>query len=80
MSQYFDEKNFLTAIRRHLELQMHEAAEEVVKEAVRKYEAHVRKEVATAVLSLLETSYNAYRDGRDLVIRVQMATPGDSLP
>lgn len=67
-----NEEAFITSLRKTLNKEMLEAAEPVVKEMLAAAEREMRKRLGEMIVGLLATQYSAYRDGRDLIIRVQM--------
>lgn len=69
---FFDEKRFLDALSDRLSTEMIVAAEPLVKEAVRKAEVEMRKRLAEMVVGMVASSYDVYRDGQNLMIRVHM--------
>jgi hypothetical protein len=53
-----------------LNAQMLEAAQPALDKAMAEVEEAMRKRLAEMVVNLVRTSYSAYRDGQDLMIRV----------
>jgi glutamate racemase len=77
LTSFINEEHFVRTLREHLSKEMIEAAEPVIKEAMAQAEREMRKRLGSMVVGLLATHYNVMRDGRDLLIRVQMeAKPG----
>lgn len=67
-----NQEAFLASLRAGLNKEMVAAAEPIVKEAMAAAEREMRKRLGEMVVGLLATQYSVMRDGRDLLIRVQM--------
>lgn len=71
-SKYFNinEDRLLEYLRHDCKERMIKAAEPVIQEAMKEVEARLREKLGSIVIGMLDSSINAFRDGRDLRITV----------
>lgn len=73
-----NQENFLEQLRSVLTKEMQAAAEPLVKEAAERIVTAMRQRVAEMVVAMVRTEIDVFKDGRNLLIRIQERPTGDS--
>lgn len=71
ISSFVNQEALLTHLRDALTKQMQEAAEPALKEAIERIEKAMRQRIAEMVVAMVRTEIDVFRDGRNLLIRIQ---------
>jgi hypothetical protein len=71
LDKIINEENVLRMLRERVTQEMQVAAEPLVRETVNKLEAVMRRRLAEIVVAMVATEIDVFRDGRNLLIRLQ---------
>lgn len=71
MANLINPENALTMLREQATKEMQLAAEPVLREALDKIEATMRRRLAEIVIAMVATEIDIFKDGRNLMIRLQ---------
>jgi len=72
MASIINYDELVKALKERMNQEIVKAVEPVIHKAVADAEKEIRKRIGEMAISLLETSYDARRDGRELLIRVEL--------
>jgi hypothetical protein len=73
-----NQDNLLEQLRSALTKEMQAAAEPLVKEATDRIVNAMRQRVAEMVVAMIRTEVDIFKDGRNLLVRIQDRHPGDA--
>lgn len=73
----YNPEALLEHLRAALTKEMQAAAEPLVKEAAEKISQAMRQRVAEMVIAMIRTEIDVFKDGRNLMVRIQDRAPSD---